>query len=50
MARLLDDYPEVFDAYWVAAVGPPAKGGRQGFSSRRESTRAERIRKAAGRR
>ena len=50
MARLLDDYPEVFDAYWVAAVGPPAKGGRQDWESRRERTREERIRRAASRR
>ena len=50
MARLLDDYPEVFDAYWVAAVGPSANGRRQDFKTRRESGRAARIRRAASRR
>ena len=50
MARLLDDYPEVFDAYWAWAVGPSANGRRQGFRARREGTRTDRIRKAAGRR
>lgn len=45
MARLLDDYPEVFDAYWVAAVaGPSAKGRRQSFRERRESGRDSRMR------
>lgn len=48
MARLHDEYPDVFDAYWwrvtsraEEAAGP---GGRGSFRSRREKTRAERIR------
>ena len=52
LARLLDEYPDVFDAYWVTAVGSSSGKGqaKQSFRSRRESTRAERIRKAARRR
>ena len=54
MARLLDEYPDVFDAVWVGAVGllgDSAEGGKDGgFRARREATRADRIRKAAMRR
>lgn len=52
MARLLDEYPEVFDAFWVRAVGLLSMGGgkRRSFAERRESSRSERIRKAVGRR
>lgn len=51
MARLLDEYPEVFDAYWARTAEMISKRSRkQPFRERRESTRAERIRKAARRR
>lgn len=50
MARLLDEYPDVFDAYWAASVGAPKGGSRASFKDRREETRAKRMRKAASRR
>lgn len=54
MARLLDEYPDVFDAFWVRAIGllrdSAGAGQAQGFRARREATRADRIRKAAMRR
>ena len=55
LARLLDEYPDVFDAYWVRAVGLLSKSAekgkaRQSFRERREATRAERITRAARRR
>lgn len=50
MARLLHEYPEVFDAYWAAVMGRiAAQGGKEGFRERRERTRAERIRRLASR-
>lgn len=52
MARLLDEYPDVFNAYWLRVTGSIGKGAepaREKFASRRESTRAARIRKAARR-
>lgn len=52
MARLLDEYPDVFDAYWLRITRDIGKGeqpAREKFASRREATRAARIRKAARR-
>ena len=53
IARLLDEYPDVFDAYfWRVmtraedAAGQPQAGG---FKARRERTRAERIRRLSRR-
>lgn len=48
LARLLDEYPEVFDAYFEQIEGASRKG--RDFGARREASRAERIRKAVGRR
>lgn len=50
LARLLDEYPDVFDAFWVRAAGLSSSQGREGFRERRERTRSDRIRKAARRR
>lgn len=52
MARLFDEYPDVFDAYWLRVAGSLGKGAepaQEKFASRREATRAARIRKAARR-
>lgn len=46
MARLLDEYPDVFDAYRALVVGGLASRNGQkneDFQSRRERTRAARI-------
>lgn len=54
MARLLAEFPEVFDAYWTRAAGlvseKAGKPKRRSFSERREAARAERMGKAARRR
>lgn len=51
MARLFDEYPDVFDAYWLRITRDlgKEKPEREKFASRREATRAARIRKAARR-
>ena len=52
MARLLHEFPDVFDAYRAAVVArlmEKPDNGEIGFMERREATRSERIERIARR-